>query len=220
MNLELRSVEGVVYEALRDSIVHGDYPPGMRLQLAELADDLGVSTMPIRGAIARLADEGLVHSLPRRGATVAPLDLVEYQELQDLRIGIESVAARYGVDHMEPSRLATMKRVLKELAEPADLDTQLALEWDAYLALYGAAGRTRTIALILELARLTERYLRFALRFDLKRDDVEERLSAVIDACEAQDAEKVAQIIVSDLTYDASKIAEALEREAKTHDNE
>lgn len=213
--LGLRSVEDVVYEALRDRIIRGEYEPGRRLNRGELAEELGVSTMPVRGALAKLSDEGLVRSLPRRGATVAPLDLAEYLELQDLRIGVESVAARYGVSHMEPHRLDKMKQVHSELDRDQDIDSHLALEWEAYLSLYSAPGRERTINLILEFGRLTERYLRFAMGVELKRDRAIELLGQVIEACERGDADTVVELLVNDLSYDAKRVTEALQQKGE-----
>jgi len=209
--LTVPSVENVVYETLRDFIVGGDYLPGQRLHLADLATQLGVSTMPVRGALARLTDEGLVHQLPRRGATVAPLDLAEYLELQDLRIGIETVAARYGVQHMDDERLAEMKRILGELWEETDIESIIALEWDAYLTLYAAPGRQRTVGLVQEYGRLSERYTRFMYGFEFKQTQAAGRLSQVIEACERGDGDAAAELIASHMSEDARKVSGALE---------
>ncbi|MFT4219758.1 MAG: GntR family transcriptional regulator [Microbacterium sp.] len=205
------SVENVVYETLRDFIVGGEYLPGHRLHLAELATQFGVSTMPVRGALARLTNEGLVRQLPRRGATVAPLDLAEYLELQDLRIGIETMAARYGVEHLDDARLAEMKRILGELWEETEVESIIALEWDAYIALYGAPGRRRTVDLVQEYGRLAERYTRFMYGFDFKQTRAAKRLAQVVEACERGDGDAVAELIASHMSEDARRVAGALE---------
>ena len=44
----------VVFEALRDAIVHGEFEPGERLLEVALAKRLGVSRTPVREAIRML----------------------------------------------------------------------------------------------------------------------------------------------------------------------
>jgi DNA-binding GntR family transcriptional regulator len=185
--LDLKSVEESVYEAIRDKIVRSECGPGTHLYLATLAAELGVSTMPVRGAILRLTGEGLVHSLPRRGAIVAPFSFPEFEELQELRCGIEGVAARVGAKHVTPKDLRRMRAILAEYEKPHTLDEYLSLEWEAYLCCYGASGRDRTMRLILEYGRLAERYVRVAVGSQFDREHSSLLLGRLIDACEAQD---------------------------------
>jgi DNA-binding GntR family transcriptional regulator len=58
---------------LRDSLMAGDFKPGQRMGIEDLAHTLGISTMPVREALAMLANEGLLDVLPNRGFRVAPL---------------------------------------------------------------------------------------------------------------------------------------------------
>ena len=62
------------YTELRERILSGAYSPGFRLVIDSLADELEVSTLPIREAIRRLEAEGLVVFRPNAGAQVAPAD--------------------------------------------------------------------------------------------------------------------------------------------------
>ncbi|MGC9333129.1 MAG: GntR family transcriptional regulator, partial [Anaerolineae bacterium] len=55
-----------VYEALRDAIIDGRLEPGQWLRQEALAQELGVSQMPIREALKRLVAEGLAERIPYR----------------------------------------------------------------------------------------------------------------------------------------------------------
>lgn len=66
------------YAAVKARIVDGSYSPGYRLVLGRIADDLGVSVVPVREAIRRLEAEGLVSFERNVGATVAGIDPTEY----------------------------------------------------------------------------------------------------------------------------------------------
>jgi DNA-binding GntR family transcriptional regulator len=60
-------------EQIEERIATGIFPPGMRLDETELAENLGVSRTPIREALIQLAAAGLVEIRPRRGAIVTDI---------------------------------------------------------------------------------------------------------------------------------------------------
>jgi DNA-binding GntR family transcriptional regulator len=64
-----------VARSLRDAVMAGAYPPNSRMGVEELAEQLQVSTMPVREALITLANEGLLEVLPRRGFRVAEVGL-------------------------------------------------------------------------------------------------------------------------------------------------
>ena len=58
MKLEFRSKNEIVYQQLRKSIIQGDFKPGTRLVIDQLALELGVSQIPIREAVRQLEADG------------------------------------------------------------------------------------------------------------------------------------------------------------------
>jgi DNA-binding GntR family transcriptional regulator len=70
-----------VTRVLRNAVLMGEYPAGHRLRIEDLAQKLGVSTMPVREALVTLANEGLLKMLPRRGFEVTP---ISPQEIEDV----------------------------------------------------------------------------------------------------------------------------------------
>ena len=68
----------LVYREVRERILAGTYVPGFRIVIDALAEEFGVSALPVREAIRRLEAEGLVCS------GTSPDDrLVEIIELPD-----------------------------------------------------------------------------------------------------------------------------------------
>lgn len=59
--------EGAVYERIKHWLLAQTLVPGQLLQIGVLADELGVSTTPVREALTRLAAERLIMSVPKRG---------------------------------------------------------------------------------------------------------------------------------------------------------
>ncbi|WP_087690326.1 MULTISPECIES: GntR family transcriptional regulator [unclassified Pandoraea] len=79
---------------LREMILKGELAPGERLAEAKLAEQLGVSRMPIRQALPVLAEEGLVVRAGQRGYAVRAHTRDESVEALHLRGALEGYAAR------------------------------------------------------------------------------------------------------------------------------
>ena len=113
----------LVYRDLRERIVNGVLLPGERLYLQTLADERGVSTVPVREALRRLESEGLVKNQPHTGATVAALDVEKIEVHFMIRGALEGLAVRLAASHVSPqelARLEEMDRQLRSLAERKD----------------------------------------------------------------------------------------------------
>jgi DNA-binding GntR family transcriptional regulator len=89
-----------VVDQLRTGVLQGRYAPGQRLIESDLTQDLRVSRGPLREAFRRLSAEGLLELVPNRGAMVRRLTLREMRELFQIRIGMETLAARLASDAM------------------------------------------------------------------------------------------------------------------------
>jgi DNA-binding GntR family transcriptional regulator len=83
-----------VYDEIRNKIISGDLPPGARLRERDLAEELGVSRVPIREALPYLEADGFITSRSHRGAIVTELTLRDVQELFEVRLGVEVYASR------------------------------------------------------------------------------------------------------------------------------
>lgn len=92
--MDTSTLAGRVYQILRRRILQGTYPPGQKLNLAELARDLQVSNTPIREAIGRLERIGLVEVIPYLGTRVKSLSSSQVADIFDVRIALEELAVR------------------------------------------------------------------------------------------------------------------------------
>ena len=104
-----------VYEKLRVGILDGELPPGSPLSRRKLAELLGVSTLPVAGALQRLETEGFVESRARAGTRVKIPRASEILGNYVLREALESQAARLFATTATPSqrkRLITHARKL------------------------------------------------------------------------------------------------------------
>ena len=79
------TLAGYVVSAIREGILNGRYPVGGRLDQKSLADELGVSIIPVREGLRQLEAEALVTMLPHRGAFVASFSIDRLLEIYRIR---------------------------------------------------------------------------------------------------------------------------------------
>jgi DNA-binding GntR family transcriptional regulator len=152
----------VVEAKLRQLILMGGVEPGTPLNQEALAEDFGVSRMPIRQALRRLQSEGLVERKQNRRVQVSPLRRDEIEDIFDMRIVLEPMALRLAIPRATKLDIRTMTRALEDSADDEDPAT-FGLRNTAYhMALLRPCARQRLLGTIHSLLDLSDRYQRAA----------------------------------------------------------
>ncbi|AZK98034.1 MULTISPECIES: GntR family transcriptional regulator [Streptomyces] len=108
-----------VYLEVRERIIDGRCPSGHRVVERELADELGVSRIPVREALQRLEAEGFITVRARRGAFVAPLGPAEAADFFDIRERLEALAASLAAARADAEGLRTLEKLLERARRAA-----------------------------------------------------------------------------------------------------
>jgi DNA-binding GntR family transcriptional regulator len=112
-----RELWELVCAEIRTLIITGEFAPGERLVEAVLADRFAVSRGPVRRALMELERMGLVTSSSRRGVRVATFARADIDELFDVTMALERMAAREAADQASPEQVARLFELLDELDE-------------------------------------------------------------------------------------------------------
>jgi DNA-binding GntR family transcriptional regulator len=115
-----QSLADAVVDRLRAAISSGIYSPGDRLVERRLAEEFGISHIPLREALARLTEEGLVVRLPRRGARVASLTPRMLEEVSSLRVVLEQFVVRQLKDRFTAEAHAGLQAIVDDMLLAAD----------------------------------------------------------------------------------------------------
>lgn len=153
-----------VYLALRGAIVRRDLAPGERLAEQQLAEELGASRTPVREALRRLALEGFVVLVPRRGAYVAGLSFKDMNDVFELRMALEGLAAALAAERITQEELAALERGVAELAEAIEggVSERLAqIDADFHNLIYMASRNRRLMQIV---ANLSDQIQSFRIR--------------------------------------------------------
>jgi len=118
---------------IREDIQSGKYPPGSKLSSKDISEELGISRTPINAAINRLVAEGLAEAIPRRGNIVTELSADKINDIVDVRIMMETHAAKAAVKNFEKhmDTIAEMESVLEQLDHIGDKDYTTASKLEA-----------------------------------------------------------------------------------------
>jgi DNA-binding GntR family transcriptional regulator len=100
------------YQRIRDMIVHLELPPASVIDEAKLTVELQIGLTPIRQALRRLAMENLVLILPRRGTLVADLNMDNLQKIFEIRLELETLAARLAAERATAAQITQMEQLL------------------------------------------------------------------------------------------------------------
>src|ERR1700753_4105570 len=82
------------YERIRRDLLSCRFMPGSTLTEGQLMDAYGIGKSSCRVALVRLVHQGFVRAMPRRGYRVAPITLRDVEEVFELRVQLEPMAAR------------------------------------------------------------------------------------------------------------------------------
>jgi DNA-binding GntR family transcriptional regulator len=194
----------VVYRKLRRGIIRGDLTQGANVSETELARQLSVSKTPVRQALTRLAQEGLVLSSPHKGAVVTSLSRADLEEIYQLRIHLEALAARMAAERLSAEHAKRLTAILDELeAATATRDTATLRRGYPLLhqAIWHASETRRLPAILLSLQDYVE-MSRYTLLFEPSGLEVGyEEHARVVRAILARDPDAAQQAMAEHIEH-------------------
>jgi DNA-binding GntR family transcriptional regulator len=180
-----------VTRKLRARILDGSFPSSTHLDQQILADEMGVSIIPVREGLRRLEADGLVEILPRRGAFVAGLTRDELVEISRIRECLEDLAVRIAAPNTDGvllDQLTDLNDRMAHLTARARPAQWFEMNRDWHFRLYNAAGADLLVQMIGVLWDKSSLYrLSNAARDDNRVKAVAEHAD-VIDRLRAGDA--------------------------------
>lgn len=178
--------------ALFAAIVDGRLPAGSHLRLRDLAEEFGVSMMPMREALRRLEALGLVEVHAHRGAYVREKTADDLRATYAARRLLEAAATAQAAAGLTADQEAEARRALADLDRClASGDTEHARDAHErfHFALYRAAGNPWLVRSITPLWRNAERYRLESLRPSAQARRLAHEHEAVLAAVVAGDAD-------------------------------
>lgn len=199
------------YEYIRERMLDGSYEGGMKLIEDRLSEEIGVSRTPIREAIRRLEQEGLIRN--KRIYNPTAQDLIYIYEL---RILIESYAAKKAAENMKEETIKELENTIKE--------SRIAFSDEQYKNMYHVnqhfhdliANECRNPLMIerLEIAK-TIFYL-FSLKLNIyKRPHIIDEHEEIYNAIKDKNEQLAGELMANHLKKDMSFVLEVIARSGR-----
>jgi DNA-binding GntR family transcriptional regulator len=131
------------YFRIKKMISDYRFSPGSRLNVEQLARDLGTSRTPVWEAVRRLEQEGLVKNIPNRGVFLVELTREIAIELYTVREVLEGMAARLAVQRISDKALEKMERLVRaqeKIVSDEDLVAYSKSDFEFHACIYAACG--------------------------------------------------------------------------------
>lgn len=203
---ERRTAHQLVRDTLRQAILTGQISGGERLVQAELAQQMRVSTTPVREALRDLAAEGLIRLDAHRGAIVHSPSQSELEEIYRLRQLLEPEIMERAIAHITDEQLEEATRILQRADQEEDPTTWIDLNRQFHRLFTRATHSTRLAAIVESLQDSATLYILVALtRGTRSTDEANAQHWQLLEAVRARDVQAARKVMLAHIhqTVDA-----------------
>lgn len=205
-----RNLAEDVADHIRDGILTGQLRPGTRIDQDAIAEQLGVSRLPVREALIALDQEGLIRTIPRRGSYVQQLHRDDIADHYQLFGSVAGLAAARAVTRIDDAQLAELEAVNAEMAKTADPQELERLNFEFHRIVNQAADSRRISSVLRLLTRsLPSHYFEFVPEWP---EQAQDQHAEIIEAFRRRDADAAQRAMERHLNASAQHAIAALER--------
>ena len=190
-----------IFRALKDDILNGVLPPGLQIRQEAVAEQFGVSRVPVREALRQLESEGLLTSEMHRGAFVSNRSLDEVEEMLDIRQALELLALKLAFPNITPEVIAKARNILTTYDNSDDPQEWRDLNVAFHMALYEPCKRPRLVKMIEDVVLVTSRFLRTYTSQTVGRADPQAEHYAILDACADGHCDKALSLLEAHIEH-------------------
>jgi DNA-binding GntR family transcriptional regulator len=196
----------LIASALRGAILKGRLKSSQPLRQDQIAEQFGVSKIPVREAMVQLRAEGLIVFVPNRGFVVSELSPAEVEEIYMMRMALEAKALERAIPKLRPADLIRAASVL-EISETEDDRSQWSeLNWEFHSTLYQAAQLPRLLSTIQVLHNNVARYLLIYLGSLSARGASQTEHKKILQACQKKEVDRAVKILQQHLSRASDRL--------------
>ncbi|MGE0502059.1 MAG: GntR family transcriptional regulator [Rhizobiaceae bacterium] len=140
-------------EYIRTQIFTKKLRPGDRISQDELAEELGISKLPVREALLAMSAEGLIELKARRGAFVAsmePQDIADQFEAYGL---VHGLAAAHVAPRMPKDAINRLRELNQAFGSATSLEAKREIDWAFHRTINMAGASQRLVTYLKAMSR-------------------------------------------------------------------
>ena len=209
--IDYGGVPSEIYKNLRERILRGQLPSGSRIRIGAVAEEFGVSIIPVREALRMLEADHLIDILPRRSPVVSGISAHEVLEISAIRLALEPLALAEAIPGMTGETLRRGRGILKDYERCSDAWEQVELNRKFHLILYKPCRKKRLMKIISDqYDGMTRSAQVLVIRSSKAVDKSVMEHEEILRACEARDVERATAVLHSHLQASSDRLHEQL----------
>jgi len=182
-------------ELIREMVLSGDLLPGQKVHQAELAEQLNVSRIPVREALATLQAEGILVRKPNTGFTVARFNGEDLAEIYLMRRLLETEVIRsVDLSEVDLARMTALSQQMRELSAADSRDEYQRLNREFHFAIFECSPLRVVCQEISRLWYMSSFYRALHLYETETFAHLQQEHERIIDAVRAGDAAELTAI--------------------------
>jgi DNA-binding GntR family transcriptional regulator len=185
----------LAYDQIRQAILVGHFKPVSTLDQEVLAEQLDLSTTPVREALRRLESERLVVRRAHRDTVVAPLSHEMLEETFTIRLALDPMAASLAATNATAEERAVLGELLHGRdpgPKPAD---RVSAHRQLHRAIYGACHNAVLVEMLDSLWNIVDRYRLVTLEHGVTAPPIHRDHDALAEAVIAGRSKEAAKLM-------------------------
>jgi DNA-binding GntR family transcriptional regulator len=150
-SIRAESLSKKIADALREDILYGRRRQGEPVTQQAIADEFGVSTMPVREALLALSHEGMITARTNHTFRVARMTRSDVADIYWAHGVLAGALAERACERATPELIATLEVIHARLVvalDEGDLDAVESLNWDFHREVNRAADSPKIVAVL------------------------------------------------------------------------
>lgn len=201
-----------VYRRLREQILFGGIQPGSAVTLRGLADQLGVSPMPVREAVRRLIAERALLLQDNRRVLVPPMTRDTFDQILFARRALEPELASRALAHLTAADIEAIQaidRAIDSAMQAGDTEAYMRSNYQFHFAIYRRSEAATLVALVESIWLQFGPFMRTAYG-RIGTSTIEDHHEFALAAMKARDAAGLRAAIDADIGQGMGFIGEAV----------
>lgn len=205
--LERTTTANDVTNVLRRRILEGRYSEDQFIRQDVIAQELGVSRIPVREALARLEAEGLVIREKYRGAVVPKLSSNEIREIYEMRSMIEPYLLRHAIENISKDQLKHLRQIVERARKTTRMNEWAGMNVDFHRSLFEAAERPLALSVLDNLLVRADRYLKLQnFNSSTTKQESDAQHMRILELVEKRDVDGAIEALQQHISWNAEDV--------------
>jgi DNA-binding GntR family transcriptional regulator len=197
---------------LRDAIRSGELADGAELNQIALADQFGVSRVPVREAMRQLQAEGWIDAKRHQRAVVRGISRERILEILELRAVLETFLIEKAIATITDVEVARLTALCDEMDATADHQHWLELNQTFHSGLYASANSVTATELLEGLSAQVERYVRSHGEHISREGEADAEHRAILAAAGRRDVSEAQRLVQLHIGHTTQRFRESSAR--------